>query len=383
MRPPPGLPLRPFPWDRLVPLRARASCVPGGLVDLSVGTPVDPVPPLVREALAAAADAPGYPTALGTAAVREAGADWLRRRLDVRADPGTQVLPTTGSKEVVGLLPWLLGLRPGDRVLHPSPAYPTYDVGARLAGAEPVAVPGLAAGDLSGVDPSGVGLVWVNSPSNPTGRVSDAAALARVAAWGRGHGVPVVSDECYVELGWEESPVSLLSAQVAGGALDGLLALHSLSKRSNLAGYRAGLLSGDAALVGRVLELRRQAGLLVPAPVQAAAAAALRDDAHVRAQREVYGRRRAVLLEALAAAGFRREHSTAGLYLWVTRPGWTGEETLARLADSGVLVAPGDMYGAEGEGFVRVALTAPDERVALAAERLARLGAGSGAPAAA
>ena len=379
MRAPPGLPLRPFPWDRLAPLRERARMVPGGLVDLSIGTPVDPVPAVVREALAAASDAPGYPTALGTAAVRDAGADWLRRRLDVHVDPATQVLPSTGSKELVGLLPWLLGLRPGDRVLHPSPAYPTYDVGARLAGAEPVAVPGLAEGDLSGVDPVGVGLVWLNSPSNPTGRTTDAAALARVVAWGREHGVPVASDECYVELGWEAAPVSLLSREVAGDDLSGLLALHSLSKRSNLAGYRAGLLSGDAVLVGRVLELRRQAGLLVPAPVQAAAAAALRDDAHVQAQREVYAARRRVLLGALEGAGLVRHHSTAGLYLWVTRPGWTGEETLQRLADVGVLVAPGDMYGAGGEDHVRVALTADDEAVAVAAERLGTLAGRGGA----
>jgi succinyldiaminopimelate transaminase len=249
-------------------------------------------------------------------------------------------------------------------VVIPELAYPTYDVGTRLAGA---AV--LRADSTAAVGPAPVSLVWVNSPSNPTGRVLPAAHLAKVVAWARERGAVVVSDECYLELGWEAEPVSVLDPAVNGGSLDGILAVHSLSKRSNLAGYRAGYVGGDPALIARLLEIRKHAGMIVPAPVQAAMIAALGDSAHVAEQRARYGVRRTRLRAALVGAGFTVEHSEAGLYLWVTRGEdcWT---TVSWLAERGILVAPGEFYGPAGRRHVRVALTATDERVAAAVERL-------------
>jgi len=355
-----------FPWDRLAPYGDQARAHPGGVVDLSIGTPVDPTPDLVQRALAAAADAPGYPLTVGTPAVRRALVEWTGRRLGAQVTEA-QVVPSTGSKELVSLLPSLLGLPPGSEVLLPRLAYPTYDVGARLAGCVPVAVD-----DPTRHDPSRVSMVWVNSPSNPTGEVLGADRLRAVVDWAREHDVLVASDECYLELGWSAEPVSVLDPQVSGGSVDGLLAVHSLSKRSNLAGYRAGFAVGDAAAVGAVVEARKHAGLLVPAPVQAALVAALGDDEHVAAQKARYAARRDVLLPAVRAAGFTVEHSEAGLYLWATR-GEACWDTVAALAAVGVLVAPGAFYGEDGAEHVRFALTATDERVAAAAERLAAL----------
>ena len=320
----------------------------------------------MQDALAAAADAPGYPLTVGTPALRQALVGWVGRRLGTTVTPA-QVVPSIGSKELVSLLPSLLGLEPGTTVLIPRLAYPTYDAGARLAGCAPVPTD-----DPTAHDPAGVGLVWLNSPSNPTGEVLDADRLRAVVAWGREHGVLVASDECYLELGWDTEPVSVLDPSVSGGSVDGLLALHSLSKRSNLAGYRAGFAAGDADAVAAVVEARKHIGLLVPAPVQAALAAALADDGHVVEQKARYAARRDVLLAAVRAAGFTVEHSGAGLYLWCTRDEacW---DTVAALADVGVLAAPGAFYGEAGERHVRMALTATDERIAAAAERLTAL----------
>jgi succinyldiaminopimelate transaminase len=356
-----------FPWDTLAPYAETARSHPDGVVDLSVGTPVDPTPQLVREALAAASDAPGYPYTAGTPQLRAAVAAWFARRRDVPGLDPAAVLPSIGSKELVAWLPTLLGLGAGDVVVHPEVAYPTYDVGARLAGATPVAADGLTA-----LGPQPVRLVWLNSPSNPTGKVLPVAHLRKVVDWARERGAVVASDECYAELGWDESapPVSLLHPDVCGGSHEGLLVLYSLSKQSNLAGYRAAFAAGDPALVRELLEVRKHAGMIVPAPVQAAMVAALGDDEHVAGQRRRYAARRTVLLDAFAAAGFRVEASQAGLYLWVTRDEdcW---DTVADLARRGVLVAPGSFYGAAGRRHVRVALTATDERVDAAAERLA------------
>ncbi|MGH3391394.1 MAG: succinyldiaminopimelate transaminase [Actinomadura sp.] len=356
-----------FPWDRLEPYKEIAARHPGGIVDLSVGTPVDPTPEAVRRALTEAADAPGYPTTHGTARLREAAVGWLRRRLQVIADPAA-VLPAIGTKELVAWLPTLLGLGPGDEVVFPRLAYPTYDVGARLAGARPVATDGLLA--LGPVTPS---LVWLNSPSNPTGAVLPAEHLRKVVAWARERGVLVVNDECYIELGWEtdagRQPVSILHPDICEGSHEGLLAVHSLSKRSNLAGYRPGFAVGDPAVIKRLLAVRKHAGMMMPAPVQAAMAAALDDDEHVAEQRARYARRRAALKQALEGHGLRIDHSEASLYLWATRdePCW---RTVEHLAELGILVAPGDFYGAAGERHVRVAFTATDDRVAAAADRL-------------
>jgi succinyldiaminopimelate transaminase len=354
-----------FPWDALAPAAARAGAHPGGLVDLSVGTPVDPTPEVLRAALAAGADAPGYPLTAGTPALREAVAAWFARRRGAPGVDPTGVLPTIGSKELVAWLPTLLGLGPGDTVVHPEVAYPTYDVGARLAGATPLAADGLTA-----VGPGRVGLVWLNSPGNPTGRVLGVEHLRKVVAWARERGAVVASDECYAELGWEAEPVSVLDPRVCDGTHEGLLAVYSLSKQSNLAGYRAAFVAGDPRLVHELLEVRRHAGMIVPAPVQAAMVAALGDDAHVAEQRERYAARRALLLPALRSAGWRVEASEAGLYLWATRDEdcW---RSVDRLADQGILVAPGAFYGPAGSRHVRLALTVTDERARAAAERLA------------
>ncbi len=354
-----------FPWDRLAPYGETARTHPDGIVDLSIGTPVDPTPEVVQAALREASDAPGYPLTVGTPALRAALTDWVRRRLGATVGP-EHVVPTIGSKELVSLLVQLLGIT-GKQVLLPALAYPTYDVGARLAGCEPVATD-----DPTAHDPASVGLVWLNSPSNPTGRVLPAAELKRVVDWGREHGVLVASDECYLELGWEAEPVSVLHPSVSGGSTEGVLALHSLSKRSNLAGYRAGFAVGDARAVAVVVEARKHIGLLPPAPVQAATIAALGDDAHVAEQKERYRSRRGVLRTAVEKAGFRIEHSEAGLYLWATRDEecWA---TVAWLAERGILAAPGSFYGDAGAQHVRLALTATDERIAAAASRLAPL----------
>ena len=369
-----------FPWDSLVPVAERARAYPGGLVDLSVGTPVDPTPPLVRDALAAAADAPGYPTTHGTRALRESVVAWFARRRGVPGLDPDAVLPTLGSKELVAFLPSLLGLGAGDVVLHPATAYPTYDVGARLAGALPLPTDDPAAVLAHRDD---VRLVWLNSPGNPDGSVLGVEQLrevvdaARAASARTGRPVVVASDECYAELAWDEpwagqSVPSVLDPRVTGGDRTDLLAVYSLSKQSNLAGYRAAFVAGDRALVARLLETRKHAGMIVPAPVQAAMVAALDDDAHVAEQRERYRRRRTALRAGLEQAGYVVDRSHAGLYLWVRPDGapqdaWT---TVRDLAELGLLVAPGSFYGDAAAGHVRVALTATDEQVAEAAARL-------------
>jgi succinyldiaminopimelate transaminase len=352
-----------FPWDRLAPYGETARAHADGIVDLSIGTPVDPTPAVVQEALRAAADSPGYPVTIGTPALRAEIVEWVRRRLGADVE-SSHVVPSIGSKELVALLVQLLGIS-GKQVLIPALAYPTYDVGARLAGCEPVVTD-----DPTAHDPAQVGLVWLNSPSNPTGRVAPAEELKRVVDWARAHGVLVASDECYLELGWDADPVSVLHPSVSGGSADGVLALHSLSKRSNLAGYRAGFAVGDARAVALLVEARKHIGLLPPAPVQAATVAALADDAHVLEQKERYRTRRTALRTAVEHAGFRVEHSEAGLYLWVTRDEdcWA---TVSWLAERGILAAPGEFYGSAGAQHVRMALTATDERVAAAVARLA------------
>ncbi|AYG80642.1 LL-diaminopimelate aminotransferase [Streptomyces hundungensis] len=354
-----------FPWDKLEPYKATAAAHPDGIVDLSVGTPVDPVPALVREALAGAANSPGYPTVWGTPALRDAIKGWLEKRLGARSVEHTHILPVVGSKELVAWLPTQLGLGAGDQVAYPRLAYPTYEVGARLCGAEPVVYD-----DPTELDPTRLKLLWLNSPSNPTGRVLPKDELVRIVAWAREHGVLVFSDECYLELGWEAEPVSVLHPDVCGGSFEGVVAVHSLSKRSNLAGYRAAFVAGDAEVLGELLQIRKHGGMMTAAPVQAATIAALGDDVHVHEQRERYAARRAALREALERHGFRIEHSEASLYLWATRDEgcW---QTVAHLAELGILVAPGDFYGEAGERFVRVAFTATDERVEAAVKRLA------------
>ncbi len=356
-----------FPWDTLVEAKALAAAHPDGIVDLSVGTPVDPVAPLIREALAAAGSAPGYPTTAGTAGLRSAAVGALSRRFGVTGLDESAVLPVIGSKELIAWLPTLLGLAGPDVVAVPELAYPTYEVGARLAGAQV-----LRADSLTQLGPQSPALIYLNSPGNPTGRVLGVEHLRKVIGWARERGAVVASDECYLGLGWDAEasrPLSVLHPSVCDGDHTGLLAIHSLSKSSSLAGYRAGFVAGDPELVAELLAVRKHAGMMVPTPVQAAMVAALDDDAHEQAQRERYRRRRDALLPVLRVAGFRIDHSEAGLYLWATRDE-PCRDSVTWLATRGILVAPGDFYGPRGARHVRVALTAADERVAAAVERL-------------
>ncbi|MCM3514342.1 succinyldiaminopimelate transaminase [Nocardioides sp. P86] len=355
-----------FPWDALTGHAARARAHPDGVVDLSIGTPVDPTPEVVRRALAGATDSPGYPTTVGLERTRQAVVDWLARRHGVSGLGTDQVLPSIGSKELIGALPLHLGLGAGDLIAYPALAYPTYEVGAALVGARAVATD-----SLTSLGPETPALVWLNSPSNPSGRVLPPEHLRKVVDWCRERGALLVSDECYLECAWETTPVSVLHPDVNGGSLEGILAVHSLSKRSNLAGYRAAFVAGDTAVVAELLAVRKNLGLIMPGPVQVAMAAALDDDEHVVAQHAVYAARRARLREALLHAGFRVDHSEASLYLWSTRDEdcW---DTVSWLAERGILVAPGAFYGVAGRQHVRVAFTATDERVDAAVERLTR-----------
>ncbi len=356
-----------FPWDRLAPASALAAAHPDGIADLSIGTPVDPVPAVIQAALASAADSPGYPLTRGTPSLRTAAAGWLARRHGITADPDA-VLPVIGTKELIAWLPTLLGCGPGDAVSFPELAYPTYDIGARLAGAQAVATD-----QPEAAGPAPVRLAWLNSPSNPTGRVLAPARMRELVSWARTAGAVLASDECYIDLGFDAVPGSVLHPDVCGPSHDGLLAVYSLSKRSNLAGYRAGFVTGDPRLVAALLEMRKHAGMMVPAPVQAAMTVALGDDDHADEQHARYARRREVLRPALEQAGWLVSHSQAGLYLWAAHPAYDCWESVRVLSEIGILVSPGEFYGPAGAGHIRVALTATDERIAAAAGRLRAL----------
>jgi succinyldiaminopimelate transaminase len=362
-----------FPWDQLLSYKERAAT--HGLIDLSIGTPVDSTPQVIQDALRNGADAPGYPTVWGTTALRMAAANWMQRCLGVSISPDA-ILPTIGSKELVAMLPFQLGLSARDVVAIPSVAYPTYDVGARLAGASVVLADGLEQleAQRQRVEATGreLAMVWLNSPANPSGEVLSAATLAEIVAWGRKHMVLIVNDECYIELGWDAETISILHPSVCGEGVDahhGVLAVHSLSKRSNLAGYRAGFVAGDPGVIQQLLEIRKHSGSMVPLPVQAAMVAAYDDDAHVMVQRAVYAARRTSLRAALESAGFRIDGSYAGLYLWATR-GEDCWQTLDWLADRGILAAPGAFYGPSAHKHVRMALTGSDADLAAAVARL-------------
>ena len=320
---------------------------------------------MIRAALSEASAEPGYPLTAGTPALRHSAVAALQRRYGVTGLAEHEVLPVIGSKELIAWLPTLLGLGERDMVVVPELAYPTYEVGARLAGASVI-----AADSLTQLGPQTPAVVYLNSPSNPTGRVLGIDHLRKVVGWARERGVLVVSDECYLGLGWDAQPYSVLHPEVCDGDHTGLLAVHSLSKTSSMAGYRAAFVAGDPAVVAELLAVRKHAGMMVPGPIQAAMVAALDDDAHEALQRERYAQRRRVLLDTFRSAGFTVEHSEAGLYLWATR-GEPCRDTVDSLARQGILVAPGDFYGPAGAQYVRIAMTATDERVQTAAERLA------------
>ena len=354
-----------FPWDSLADAAARARSHPDGFIDLSVGSPVDATPTVAATALAAAADAHAYPVTSGSAALREAIAAWFERRRGVAGLTAANVIPTVGSKEAIGLLPLILGLGHGDVVVHPETAYPTYAVGAAAVGAAPLAL------DDPASWPETTKLVWLNSPGNPDGRVLSIEQLRAAVARARELGAVIASDECYAELNWTgpDPTPSILDPEVIGDSRANVLAIYSLSKQSNLAGYRAGLIAGCSRLVAEILSVRKHLGLMVPAPIQAAMTAVLADDAHVAEQRERYRERRMRLSRALVAAGYRIDHSEAGLYLWATKgdDAWTRVD---ELAGAGILVAPGSFYGEAGAKHVRFALTATDAAIRDACARL-------------
>lgn len=359
----------PYPYDRLNPLRAVADALDGGAVDLSVGTPFDPPPPIVVETFART-DARAYPPSIGTVEFREAAAAWMADYLGVIVRPEA-VAACIGTKEFVAGVPHWLRLRTPSRdtVLYPAISYPSYAMGATLAGCRAVGVPARADGtlELDAIDSGDAEralCLWVNSPANPTGALDD---LAGAAAWGRDRGVPVFSDECYVAFTWDRAPETILSS-----GTEGVVAVHSISKRSNLAGARAGFYAGDADLVRFLAEVRKHAGLMVPAPVQAAAAAALGDETHVDVQRDRYRSRLEALRKALVTA-LDLDVGTPGgaFYLWVPAPGgdaWALTEHLA--GAGGAIVSPGEFYGSAGRRHVRVAAVQPDERIDLAVQRL-------------
>nr|WP_313600950.1 succinyldiaminopimelate transaminase [Aeromicrobium phoceense] len=354
-----------FPWDTIAAAKARAAEHPDGLVDLSIGTPVDPTPEVARQALVAAADSPGYPTVLGPESLRRAVVDWLERRFAITGVGTEHVLATIGSKELIANLCVQLGVGPGDVVGLPETAYPTYAVSAAYAGATAIPTDSRVA-----FGPQRPKLVFINFPANPHGRVVGREHLKAWVDFCRESGALLVSDECYLEFVWEGEPVSVLDPEVNGGSLDGIIALHSLSKRSNMAGYRDAFVVGDRSVVAELLAVRKHLGFMLPTPVAAAMQAALGDDAHVDEQRARYLARRSTLRAALEGAGFRIDHSQGSLYLWATR-GEPCRETVDWLAERGILVAPGDFYGATGSHHVRFAFTATDERIAAAAARLA------------
>ena len=378
-RPGSGFVPPPYPQDRLSELRVAAAAVPGGIVDCSVGTPVDPTPEIALQAAAAAAQvSAGYPPSIGTLALRSAAAAWIDRRFGVEVGADA-VIACVGTKEVVAGLPRMLSLRDPSRdvVLYPEVSYPTYAMGAVLAGLRPVPVPVDRAWrlDLDAVDPKDAAralVVWFNDPANPTGVSATGAEMAAAVAWARGHGAIVASDECYAEFTADEAGVPAPPVTALAGSHDSVLAVHSLSKRSNMAGFRVGFVAGDPELVGYLGEVRKHAGLIVPSPAQAAGAAALGDDAHVDEQRARYARRRALAVPALEAFGLVHDGGTSGFYLWLCDPegiedGWA---IAARLAATGLLGAPGNLYGPAGARHLRLALSIPDDRLELALERL-------------
>jgi succinyldiaminopimelate transaminase len=358
----------PYPYDRLDDLKAVAEKHSGGCVDLSIGTPVDPPPATVIEALSHSGLERGYPPSIGTLELRQAVTRWLRRRLGVETGVA-QVGACVGTKEFVATLPQWLQLRRPDRdtVLYPEIAYPTYEMGAMLAGCRAVPVPvddrwriNLAAIDES--DAQRALCLWVNTPGNPAGGLD---ALDSVAAWGRARGVPVFSDECYVEFTWQGSRRTILTSGASG-----VVAVHSLSKRSNFAGGRVGFYVGDDELVHYLQEVRKHVGLMVPGPVQAAAIAALDDDDHVERQREIYRARLELGQKVLSCLGVEAPLPEGGFYLWVPAPdgdAWGLTERLAR--EAGALVSPGEFYGEAGRHHVRVAMVQPDDRLAQVARR--------------
>ena len=345
-----------FPWDALAPYGVIARKHPEGAIDLSVGTPVDATPEFIQSELRDSSNSPSYPLTMGTPELREAITEWAKKTLGVTGDIG--VLPLIGSKEFVAWLPTFIEAQ---SVLYPDVSYPTYLVGALLAQAKATAV-AVDASQWPAAD-----MAWVNSPSNPTGRVHSESEYRSAIAWSRSQQSVLVSDECYLEFGDSVEPTSIL--KYTDGDNKNILAVFSLSKRSSMAGYRAAFIVGDPALIAKILEVRKHAGMIVALPVQKAMVAALSDDRHVAEQRARYNARRATLIPALTAAGFSIDHSEAGLYIWASRAEdcW---DSVAWLAEIGIIATPGIFYGELGSRHIRIAMTATDAQISDAARRI-------------
>ena len=356
-----------YPWEKLKPYRETAAKHPEGAIDLSVGNPIDPTPEIIQSALDAASNSPGYPTTWGEVSARKAVADWYSERRRTANLGPENILLTIGSKEFISWLPLMLGLGAEDAVVQPTLAYTAYQVGAAFAGAQ------LVESDDPAKWPDNTKLVWLNSPGNPNGSVLSVEKLKAAVARARELNAVIVNDECYAEMGWnapwEPYIPCILDADVTGGDISNILSIYSLSKQSNLAGYRAAFAAGDSLLIKGLVNLRMHSGMMVPMPVQKAIAAALADHTHVKLQKEIYRKRREVLLPALLAYGFEVRDSEAGLYLWVTkgRPCW---ETISELAEIGIIAVPGEFYGQAGAKYVRFSITATDEEIQRAAARL-------------
>lgn len=356
-----------YPWEQLKPYAAKAAAHEGGAVDLSVGSPVDPTPAIIQDALNASSNAPGYPSTGGSPEFKNAVVEWFARRRGVTGLTPDQVMPTIGSKELISWLPLLMGLGPGDVVVQPKVAYTAYVVGAALCGAE------IVSEDDPAKWPSNTKLIWINSPGNPDGRVLDVADMKAAVDRARDLGALLASDECYAELGWNQWSnkliPSVLDPRVCGESYDSVLAVYSLSKQSNMAGYRAAFAVGEASLIKGLVNLRMHSGLNTPGPVQRAMVVALGDEEHVAIEKEIYRERREVLLSAVRDYGFKLSESEAGLYLWAT----LGEDcwkTVDRMAELGIVVAPGTFYGEHSTQHVRFSITATDDKIAEAARRL-------------
>ena len=356
-----------YPWEKLKPYSAKAALHVGGSVDLSVGSPVDSTPEVVQKAISDAANAPGYPSTAGSIDFRNAVVDWFERRRGVSGLTPEMVMPTIGSKELISFLPLFLGLGKGDVIIQPTVAYTAYVVGAALVGAE------IVSEDDPAKWPTNTKLVWLNSPGNPDGRVLTKAEMKVAVDRARELGALVASDECYAELGWGEwegkTTPCILDPAICGTSTDGVLAVYSLSKQSNMAGYRAAFAAGSASLVKGLVNLRMHAGLNTPALAQKAMIAALNDDNHVRVQKDIYRKRREILLAAVKDFGFQVADSNGGLYLWAT----LGEDcwkTVDRMADLGIVVVPGEFYTLGSSQYVRFSITATDAQIAEGAKRL-------------
>jgi succinyldiaminopimelate transaminase len=357
-----------YPWKSLKPYSEKAAKHKDGAIDLSVGSPIDPTPDSVQQALKKFSNAPGYPSTAGTLEFRESVVEWFARRRQVAGLHQDQVMPTIGSKELISWLPTFLGLGPGDVVVQPKVAYTAYAVGAALSGAT------LVSEDDPDNWPENTKLIWINSPGNPDGKVLGVAGFAKAVARARKLGALLASDECYAELGWSEPwdkevIPSVLDPRVCGDSHEGILCVYSLSKQSNMAGYRAAFAVGAKDLIRDLVNLRMHTGMIMPLPTQQAVIAALADSTHVAAEKEIYSKRRATLLAAVTDFGFEVTDSEAGLYLWATM-GQDCWSTVDQMAELGIVVVPGSFYGEHATKHVRFSLTATDNDITRAALRL-------------